>query len=337
MKSGYQYFVVMLIFVGLVVSCGGEDGGVTEIVETAQVAVEEELDFGATAVTDLNLDVSVPLIVFNSTRDGNFEIYTMLPNRSEVNNLTNHPAEDVMPSWSGDGKHIVFVSDRAGDYNLYVMAADGSGLRQLTDDVGADIMPHWSPQGDRIAFTSERNGKTEIYTIMSDGSDLRQISGEGLHEEMAPRWSPDGAAILFLADRDVLSESEDGGNPVLYMMKADGSDIELIDSESNYYTPAAWSPDGRKIVYGAQEGDFFDLFILDMETKERVHFLSYSSRDIWPSWSPDGTRLAFTSLYTSNPEIYVVDLVSGDVEQLTDNVDQVNSLPEWQPVGGGGE
>lgn len=71
------------------------------------------------------------MVVFNSNRDGNWEIYIMNADGSEQTNLTNNPADDGFPSWSPDGKIIAFQSYRDGNGEIYIMNADGSGLKRL--------------------------------------------------------------------------------------------------------------------------------------------------------------------------------------------------------------
>ena len=90
--------------------------------------------------------------MFVSWRDGNGEVYAMDADGSGPRNLTQHPAKDVRPAWSPDGRRIAFVSQRDGNSEVYVMNADGSGKRNLTRDRASDDYPTWSPDGRRIAF-----------------------------------------------------------------------------------------------------------------------------------------------------------------------------------------
>ena len=79
-------------------------------------------------------------IAFSSRRDGNWEIYTVRPDGTDLRRLTRNEAFDAAPAWSPDGSGtIAFASDRGGvDSHLYLMADDGSGVRRLTsgDDEG---------------------------------------------------------------------------------------------------------------------------------------------------------------------------------------------------------
>ncbi len=75
-----------------------------------------------------------PPVVFESDRDGDFDIYAMNPDGSGVVALTTNGAMDIDPSWSWDNQRIVFVSDRGGQSDVWVMNADGSNPIQITAD-----------------------------------------------------------------------------------------------------------------------------------------------------------------------------------------------------------
>jgi TolB protein len=98
-------------------------------------------------------------IVFTSNRDGDFEIYTIKVDGTDLQRLTRSPGNDAHTAWSPDGEWIAFASERGGfkdeaplhPYNpqpygdLYVMRSDGSDVRRLTDDQFEDGTPSWVP------------------------------------------------------------------------------------------------------------------------------------------------------------------------------------------------
>jgi hypothetical protein len=86
-----------------------------------------------------------PRIVFVSTRDGNREVYSMLPDGTDVRRLTNNSADDFDPTPSPDGREIAFVSNRDGRPQVYLMNADGSNQRRLSSSTGNDDDPAWLP------------------------------------------------------------------------------------------------------------------------------------------------------------------------------------------------
>ena len=96
-------------------------------------------------------------VLFDSTRDGNTELYVLDVRTSVETRLTFDPGEDWGASWSPDGAQIAFNSDRAGPMEIYAMAADGTAVRRLTHSTDiqiGNVAPSWSPDGSRIAYTS---------------------------------------------------------------------------------------------------------------------------------------------------------------------------------------
>jgi Tol biopolymer transport system component len=84
-------------------------------------------------------------IVFQTDRDGDFEIYTMNADGTGAARLTSSPGWDLAPVWSPDGTKIAFQSFRDGNSEIYVMNADGSGQTRLTNDPATDYFPDWQP------------------------------------------------------------------------------------------------------------------------------------------------------------------------------------------------
>ena len=126
-------------------------------------------------------------IVFDSSRDGNYEIYVMDSDGSNPHRLTDHPAADWFPSWSPDGRHIAFVSERDGKPEIYVIGSDGSNPRNLTNDSYRHHYPSWSPDGTQIAFMTVRNNKARV--MDSDGSNRRLLTiVGGLVSVLVSRW-----------------------------------------------------------------------------------------------------------------------------------------------------
>jgi dipeptidyl aminopeptidase/acylaminoacyl peptidase len=90
-------------------------------------------------------------IYFDSNRTGDFEIYSMRADGSDVRRLTDHPALDAIPVPSPDGRQILFTSDRTGaaDRRLYIMNVDGTGVRAITSGSYSGFSGDWQRLGPR--------------------------------------------------------------------------------------------------------------------------------------------------------------------------------------------
>jgi len=254
-------------------------------------------------------------IAFVSDRNGNREIYTMLPDGSAVRRLTNNEFRDSSPAWSPDGSRIAFVRGT----KIYTMSSDGSDVIQLTDSQSLagdfDSSPSWSPDGSRIAFHSQRNYEVEIYTISSDGTDERQLTNSQKYRNYSPSWSPDGARIAFSAN----------GRRIYTMSSSDGSDWrQLTDSEFRDLGPS-WSPDGARIAFVRSGGGIYTMSSDGSDVKKLIAFGGS------PSWAPDGSRIAFVSDRDGDREIYTMLPDGSDVMQLTNN-DHEEFNPSWSPL-----
>ena len=267
-------------------------------------------------------------IAFVSHRDGNPEIYAMDDDGGNQINLTNHPNEDYLPSWSPDGKRIVFVSLRDGNREIYVMDDDGNNQQNLTNNRHYDWHPSWSPDGKRIAFESDKDKKVkdfrptyEIYVMDDDGENQINLTND-LNDDRHPSWSPDGKRIVFSSYRDGHFKGEDGITSEIYVMDNDGGNQQkLTNNRKNDWHPS-WSPDGERMAFAAdRKGDLenFEIYVMDNDGGNQQKLTNNRDYDWDPSWSPDSRRIAFMSDRNRNTDIYVMDDDGGNLQKLTNN------------------
>ncbi len=252
-------------------------------------------------------------IAFSSERGANYEIYVMGSDGSNPRSLTNAIGSDMDPSWSPDGRHIAFSSERDGNDEIYVMGSDGSNPRNLTNAIGSDRYPSWSPDGRHIAFSSTRDGRLEIYVMGSDGSNPRRLtnhSGGGWD----PSWSPDGRHIAFTSGGDVNSfwESE------IYVMGSDGSNPGNLTNQSGIDMGPSWSPDGRRIAFTSDSGaNYYNIYVMGSDGSNPRSLTNAigsdndpNVMDRYPSWSPDGRHIAFSSLRDFDFEVFQIYVIT---------------------------
>ena len=104
--------------------------------------------------------------------------------------LTEHPENDIAPTWSSDGQWIAFESTRDGNSEIYVMDRNGEQLRNLSNASTADDHgPSWSPDGSRIVFYSIRDGDWDIYAMNDAGGEVINLTDNETNDQ-TPVWRP---------------------------------------------------------------------------------------------------------------------------------------------------
>ncbi len=300
-------------------------------------------------------------IAFTSTRDNGWaQIYVMNADGSGQTNLSNTFLSQHNDDWAAfnrTGTKIAFVSDRTGSWNVFTMNADGSGQTQVTSFSGSGaafmMEPAWSADGSKIVFVARQvfasNPTWEIYLISADDTGLKQLTSNPATSvspggDYGPAFSADGTRILFSRFVDPSGISGNGQYD-FWTMSPDGNNQALFASGLGNPDPPSFSPSG-KIAYGGNDlvtnlpnSPFpgTDISVMNADTTGQTIVTSGGSSNLRPSFSTDGTLIAFDSdrsqpAYPGGPsggtEVYVMNADGTNVQQLTFSVPTPNG-PSW--------
>ena len=284
------------------------------------------------------------------------EIWLLEPESGERRQLTDQAeaedldSDDNGPVWSPDGRLIAFASSR--DYpsdpswEIYVMNADGSGQRRLTHDGRATGIVRWTPDGEWITYarapakpppTQADAFRFELVAIRPDGSD-EQLLIEFDTPLLGFDWSPDGTRLaLSLCSFDEQFDCE------ISIAGPDGTNqVTVADSAGSDYGPV-WSPDGTRIAFISTRDEngrcFFhectgyngEIYVMNADGTGHTRLTDSPGQDLAPTWSPDGTRIAFSNLPSQdgNNDIHTVSPNGEGLEQLT-NDDAWSISSDWR-------
>jgi TolB protein len=211
----------------------------------------------------LSFDGTQLAISDQSTGDGQSTIFTM-PTRGGVPKRITPDTPSYMHGWTPDAKWLVYTGGRRArpadphEYDIYKIRADGSGKEiNLTNTRGLDDGPEVSPDGQWIYFNSVRSGQMQIWRMTPDGRDQQRVTHDHQFNDWFPHFSPDGKWIVIISYGLDIAPTDHPYYRHCYLriMPADGSAPPKVIA----------------YVYGGQ-----------------------GTINV-PSWSPDGTQVAFVS------------------------------------------
>ncbi|WP_144119258.1 serine hydrolase [Catellatospora sichuanensis] len=213
--------------------------------------------------------------------------------RQRIDDLTMFAVPE-QPALSPDGGSILYVlrtADTGADRNRHAIWRVGTGegeAEQLTRG-DADSAPAWSPDGTRFAFLRAQDGPAQLWLLPAAGGEPTRLTTLPLGAG-APVWSPDGTRIAFGAPVDAHAGAGEDDQA-----RARRAQAPVVADRLDYQA------DGTGLLRAVRR----HLHVLDVVTGQvrQVTDGDWHAGD--PSWSPDGTRLAFAAATAPDADVHI--------------------------------
>ncbi|MDQ7826299.1 MAG: hypothetical protein RDV48_26085 [Candidatus Eremiobacteraeota bacterium] len=265
-------------------------------------------------------------VAFVLETGGNTDIWSAARDGSDLRRLTAGPGQDILPSWSPDGRYISYLSNGDGEWSLYVMKSDGSSQKKIFPVITVTPLttePVWSPDSSKLIVSSFKGSTWDLWLLGRDGRNALRLTHDD-RKELACSWMDHGNKILFA--------STDLGRSYVCLMNADGTGESRLTGDEGICLLPAPSPDGSEIAF-VRGGSM-------SSSVETMHLTSGKVRDLTaspgintlPKWSPSGGRIAFLSSRSGAMNVWSMDRQGQSATQLSDQHGSLFGL-KWMPSG----
>ena len=274
-------------------------------------------------------------IAFSSDRNRNYDVWILDLRCGQLKQLTNNPAQDYFPAWSPDDKEIAFVSNRPvpggpaaepgtppamAPTSIWAINLETGAERLMASGKGRLSAPSWTPDGKQVLYGLIGGGAANL-----ELSGKTVVSGEDVFP-YRPQWLPDGA-FLYTADGKIKKRTLGGDKaetiefsattlplhrPV-YTKRRHDYDSRAPRKALGIVRPVV-SPDGKQVAFAA----LGDIWTMNIGSKPK-RLTSDRFLDADPAWSPDGTKLVFSTdrAETGNLDLWIHDMKTGEESRLT--------------------
>lgn len=216
---------------------------------------------------------------------------------------------------------LLYSSTRGGKDAVFLYNAQRRIDRQISDASLPCSEASWSPDNRQIVMQCLTGTGYYLYTTGADGSNFQRLT-EGAN----PDWSPNADRLTFIAK----AKDCPGPDQIFIHSLNDGNEQRLTCDDHRKLGPR-FSPDGNRLAYSEMIDGKWQIVVLELGSTNRKVYNPAADSARFPGWSPDGSRLVFNNGDGSggNSQIFILNLETGQVAQLTGGNQAFNGRPRW--------
>ncbi|MDN5217224.1 hypothetical protein QQ020_34445 [Fulvivirgaceae bacterium BMA12] len=245
-------------------------------------------------------------IIFESNRDGNWEIYAMDKNGLNQTRLTHNDKEDRRPSRHPDGSKIIYESNVGEQVQLLLLDLKTLKTREipLPEWVTDPLFAKYSPKAEFIAFSAQDSiQQYHIYLLDQTTLEIQSVVSSA-YKIHYPNWSPDGRELVIFSRMDTKNADDE-----IYKYHLGRQQLTRLTFWPKHNFCPAWSMDGKKIAYvTSMEETRPEIYMMDASGKNQQRLTHNEAGDTLPCWAPDGHSLLFTGYRQGNFQICQIKL-----------------------------
>ena len=240
------------------------------------------------------------VIIFESNRNGHWQIYSMDVNGNYQTRVISSEFNDRRPTWHPFKNMILFESDRSGLNELYTYNLTTRVLSKVPIPLGGNkSYAQFAPNGKELVFTYKvRDDNFNIYIISAKGKRLKTIV-DNAYKNMYPRYSPRGDAILYFSRKQTKNVDDE-----IYVNNIIIHEEARLTRWPQHDFYASWSNNGQRIVFArSMEDSKAEIYIMNKDGNSKRRITYNDVVDTSPNWSPKDINLLITGFRNGSYQI----------------------------------
>jgi len=224
---------------------------------------------------------------------------------------------------------VFHFKNKLDNWNVGVINADGSNLTNISNPSSEYYHPEWSPDGSEILFSASRDRSSDLYIMDQDGNNERLLIGASTIGR-DPTFSPNGDKIAYFGPTR-RNQNE------ITVMNIDGTNSNEISDITGLKTDLSWNTYGNLLAFVFKK----EIYTINADgtnmtrltfSENMPNFDEKENYNNTPNFSPDGSKIVFTSLESGTSQIYTMNINGSNRTRITNNQSYYYGS-DWSPDG----